>query len=82
MEMDVQSVKIANKAVELVGLVLSVIFFGFGIGLLTGLILPDAGMFSGWIRVVVGLVLVAYGIVRGVSSYGRLRGSGKGEEDE
>jgi hypothetical protein len=55
----------AQRVVDWFTLFLAVIFVILGAGILAGLILADRVFFQGSIRVVAGLVLVGYGIVRG-----------------
>jgi len=62
-----------HQTLDWVGLLLALAFILIGLGILSGLILKGSFLFGGGMRALVGLVLVAYGIVRGSMTYRRIR---------
>lgn len=67
-----------QKALSWLGLLFSLVFLAIGLGILTGLIFSEHVFFNQGIRVVVGLVLIGYGIARGISIYRQLSAGRKG----
>jgi hypothetical protein len=79
---NLQNAGTARKILEWVTLFLAMLFFILGAGILSGFILGDRIFFQGTMRIVVGLVLMGYGIIRGRMILGRMRWRGKGGEGE
>lgn len=64
----------AQRILDWITLSLAVVFVILGTGILTGLILGDRVFFQGNIRIIAGLILAGYGIVRGGMIIRRLKG--------
>jgi hypothetical protein len=63
----------AQRMADWITLLLAAVFVILGAGILAGLILADRVFFQGNIRVIAGLVLAGYGLVRGGMIIRRLR---------
>jgi hypothetical protein len=70
---DLQSSSSAQRFVDWITLFLAAVFVILGAGILTGLILADRIFLQGSMRILVGLVLAGYGVVRGGMTIRRLR---------
>lgn len=75
---NLQNTGTPQKVLEWVTLILAMLFFVLGTGILTGLILGDRIFFQGTTKIVVGLVLMGYGVVRGGMIFRRMKSRKKG----
>lgn len=75
---NLQNASAAQKILEWITLFLATLFFILGAGILSGLVLGDRIFFQGTMRIVVGLVLMGYGIIRGSMILGRMKWRKKG----
>ncbi len=62
---NLQNTGAPQRILEWITLLLALIFFVLGAGILFGLFLSDRIFFQGGMRIVVGVVLMGYGIIRG-----------------
>lgn len=62
---NLQNAGATQKILEWITLFLAMLFFILGAGILSGLILGDRIFFQGTMKILVGLVLIGYGIIRG-----------------
>ena len=62
---NLQNTGAPQSVLEWITLLLALIFFILGAGILSGLILGDRIFFQGAMRIVVGVILIGYGIIRG-----------------
>ncbi len=67
-----------QKVLEWVTLILAMLFFILGAGIVSGLILGDRILFQGAMKILVGLVLMGYGVVRGGMIFKRMKSRKKG----
>lgn len=70
---DLQRSGSVQRAVDWITLSLATVFVILGIGILTGLILADRVFLQGNIRILAGLVLTGYGVIRGGMIIRRLK---------
>jgi len=71
-----------QNVMDWIGLVFSLIFLVFGLGILTGLFIGEQSVLTGGFRTVVGLVLAGYGIARGATTYSRIKRRGRSVDNE
>lgn len=69
---DQQNAGTPQKVLEWITLILAISFFILGAGILTGFILGDRIFFQGTMKIVVGLVLMGYGVIRGGMIFRRM----------
>ncbi len=79
---NLQNAGAPQKVLEWITLLLALVFFILGAGILSGLILRDHIFFQGAMKIVVGLVLMGYGIIRGGMIIKRMKSRGKGAKSE
>lgn len=79
---NLQNTGAPQKVLEWITLLLALIFFILGAGILSGLILSDHIFFQGAMRIVVGVVLMGYGIIRGGMIIRRMKSREKGVKSE
>ena len=72
---------VIQKAKAWFGLLLSMVFIAIGAAMLSGSIFSEHAVFNQGIRIIVGLALTGYGIVRGVLIYRKIAWGRKGAED-
>lgn len=70
---DLQRRGLTQRVVDWITLSMAIVFVILGVGVLSGLILGDRVFFQGGIRIVAGMVLAGYGIVRGGMVIRRLK---------
>jgi NADH:ubiquinone oxidoreductase subunit H len=75
---EMERVDTIQRVLEYAGMVLALVFVVLGLGILSGLVLTESMFFGGGVRILVGVVLTGYGIIRGIMSYRRLRSSADG----
>lgn len=71
-----------QRVLEWSGVLLAAVFVLIGAGILSGLILNKQPFFSGGVKTLIGLVLIGYGITRGVMTYRQIRGRAKKDRHE
>lgn len=79
---NLQNTGTPQKVLEWVTLILAMLFFVLGAGILTGFVLGDRIIFQGTTKIVVGLVLMGYGVVRGGMIFRRMKSREKGDGGE
>lgn len=79
---NLQNTGAPQKVLEWITLLLAIIFFILGAGILSGLILRDHIFLQGAMKIVVGLVLIGYGIIRGGMIIRRMKSREKGVKSE
>ena len=67
-----------QKVLEWITLFLAMLFFVLGAGILTGLIPGGRIFIQGTTKIVIGLVLIGYGVVRGGMIFRRMKSRKKG----
>ncbi len=79
---NLQNTGTPQRVLEWITLFLAMLFFILGAGVLSGLILGDHIFLQGTMKILVGLVLMGYGIIRASMILRRMKSRKKGGEGE